>query len=132
MTPNHFKPGQRLLNGEQFDRVFKAAERSGDRLFTVLGRANDGAQARLGLAISRKTDRRAVIRNRIKRQVRESFRLEGPETGDYVIMSRSAAATARSGDLRDSLQRHWRILEKKTGRSAAPQKGRAEQSVHDG
>ena len=63
-----------MLDAAAFGRVFKKANRSRDKLFTVLCRDNDAEIARLGLAISKKNCRAATARNRIKRIIRESFR----------------------------------------------------------
>lgn len=57
---------------------------------------------RLGLAVSRKVDKRAVTRNRIKRILRETTRglrsqLAG---GDYVVVVRVGAAKATAQQLR--------------------------------
>lgn len=58
--------------------------------------------ARLGLAVSRKVDPRAVGRNRIKRQLRDCFRqhrtLLAP--GDYVVVARPGAAALAPDALR--------------------------------
>ncbi len=110
MTGFRFPRQARLLNGAQFRRVFEQAERSADRFFTVLGRPNAQGQARLGLAISKKVDKRAVGRNRIKRLVRESFRQHRHRLPgvDLVVMARPAASQADNGTLLKALERHWR------------------------
>jgi ribonuclease P protein component len=52
--------------------------------------------ARLGLAVSRKVDKRAVGRNRIKRVLRDCFRhCRGLAGGDYVVVARVGAANGR-------------------------------------
>lgn len=79
-------------------------------MFTVLYRQNGGREARLGLAISRQHCRSAVHRNRLKRLVRESFRLHRVELDglDIVVMNQPAAASAGNRALFDSLRQHWR------------------------
>jgi len=56
---------------------------------------------RLGLAVSRKVDVRAVVRNRIKRALREHFRHLRPQLlpADYVLVARRPAATASGAEL---------------------------------
>ena len=63
--------------------------------------------ARLGMAVSRKVDKRAVGRNRIKRVLRETFRHLPPDLagGDYVVVARSAAARASHPEIRDAFLR---------------------------
>lgn len=60
--------------------------------------------ARLGLIVGRKAASRAVIRNSLKRLVRESFRLQQAELGalDLVVQARSRPGSGRSA-LRDDL-----------------------------
>jgi len=107
-----FPRSRRLKKAEEFQRVFKRPERSADRFFTVLAIPNGKRQPRLGLAISKKTVRRAIDRNRVKRLVRESFRQHQQVIGgwDIVVMSRRAAAEADNEQLRRSLEVHWNNL----------------------
>src|SRR5690606_21308692 len=62
--------------------------------------------ARLGLAVSRRVDRRAVVRNRIKRSARELFRSLRAElpAADYVLVARREAAQMSPPQLRAALQ----------------------------
>lgn len=61
--------------------------------------------ARLGLAVSRKVDPRAVGRNRIKRVLRDAFRRQRVQLapGSYVVVARAAARGADNAALRDAL-----------------------------
>jgi len=83
------------------------------------------------MAVSRKVDRRAVGRNRIKRVVRESFRKKfasGQEHGgcrtvsdqpleqglhhiDIVVLPGRETATISNKVLFDSLEKHWSRLD---------------------
>ena len=57
---------------------------------------------RLGLAVSRKVDTRAVERNRIKRNLREQFRQLRAELagGAYVVVARRDATKLSNPELR--------------------------------
>jgi ribonuclease P protein component len=94
--------------------VFKRAQRSADQDFTILSRSNDLGWARLGLAVSRKVSPRAVVRNRIKRMVRESFRQHQDQLGqlDLVVIGKPAAAARSRTELTRSLERHWSRIAK--------------------
>lgn len=86
-----------------FDRVFAEGRRTGTPLL-ALHLLRDGRPARLGLAVSRKVDRRAVGRNRIKRALREAFRelrARLPD-GAYVLVARPPAAQASGVALRQA------------------------------
>jgi ribonuclease P protein component len=113
-STNRFGKDNRLLNAADFGRVFQGATRSRDQLFTVLCRQNTSDATRLGLAISKKHCRRAAARNRIKRIVRESFRLHQRELAglDVVVMNQPGAATASNAQLFNSLNRHWQRCSK--------------------
>ncbi len=102
----------RLTRPNQFARVFKQPYRSVDRCFTVLYRPNSLRRSRLGLAITRKRVRTAVARHRIKRQVRESFRLaQHLLVGlDLVVLARDSTAARANVELRDSLAKHWQRI----------------------
>ncbi|MGR8930823.1 MAG: ribonuclease P protein component [Gammaproteobacteria bacterium] len=99
----------RLRTPADYKNVFTAPVKSTDRYFTVLATHNPLPHPRLGLAIAKKAIRKAVARNRIKRTVRESFRLQRQQITniDIVVLARSDAANADAHILRKSLERHW-------------------------
>lgn len=99
-----FPRSARVRTRAEYGAVFDAARRCSDPLFTLHWRRGQ-APARVGMAVSRKVDTRAVVRNRIKRVVRETFRplLPALPGGDYVLVARSAAAAASNERLRQAL-----------------------------
>lgn len=108
----HFPRRARLTGQHAFASVFAQPVKSSDRYFTVLARPNHLAYPRLGLAISRKVAKSAVVRNRIKRIVREHFRQRQQQLGglDYVVMGRAGLAEQGHAVLSASLQRHWQRI----------------------
>lgn len=83
-------------------------------LFNAYARANDTGCARIGISVSRKVSPKAVVRNRIKRHMRESFRQQlGLPPVDIVLIAQPASARASIGDLRAALVRAWRTLEQR-------------------
>jgi len=110
--PHSFDRRHRLLSSTDFDSVFSQGQRSADRFFTVLYRPNALNMPRLGFAISRKKVRHATDRNRLKRLVRESFRVRCAELPpvDLVVLARDAAKSAANPELFSSLGQHWSRL----------------------
>lgn len=67
----------RLLDAKEFSEVFSARRVCrGGNLFLLHFRENGLGRPRLGLVIPKKQARNAVLRNAIKRQAREAFRLK--------------------------------------------------------
>jgi ribonuclease P protein component len=115
-----FPRAARLLTPGDFAEVFRQPQKSGDAFFTVLCQRRPCGAARLGLAISRKNLRRAVDRNRVKRIVRESFRLRQRDLDglDLVVMARRGLPVADGPTLRASLERHWSRLIRRCNETA--------------
>ena len=68
----------------------------------VVFRPGDSAGSRVGLTVSRKVGV-AVVRNRVKRWLREAVRHERPQlsgAGDRVLIARPSAALAGAASLR--------------------------------
>lgn len=103
-----FPPSARVRSRADYARVFEHGRRTAEPLLSLHWLRGD-SPARLGLAVSRKVDPRAVVRNRIKRVLRDQFRHMRARLapGDYVIVARAPAATASSADLREALLRLW-------------------------
>lgn len=110
-----FPRQHRLSKPADFQHVFEHAQKSADACLTVLARANGLGYARLGLAVAKKSLRRAADRNRVKRLARESFRLRHAALGsvDFVVMARKPAERADLETLRNALEKHWTSLVKR-------------------
>ncbi len=112
MDTQSFPRQARLHTKADFVSVFKQARKSTDGYFTVLCRDNHLLQARLGLAISRRCARSAVVRNRIKRLIRESFRHQQCALVglDIVVIGKPALTDRANHELFASLTRHWQAV----------------------
>jgi len=103
----------RLLAAAQYQRVFRHCEvKASDRLITVLAVSNDLLHPRLGTAVSIKAAGNAVKRNRIKRLLRESFRLHRELFGgfDLVVLVRPGISSLSNQQLLKALDTHWRTI----------------------
>jgi ribonuclease P protein component len=104
-----FPRRSRLLSPADFERVFKSGRRETTPLLTAVVVAGAIDQVRLGLAISKKQAALAVDRNRLKRQIRASFReaQDRLPACDIVIMAKPAARTRPGAEFNADLQKLW-------------------------
>lgn len=121
MALNRYPRTARVRARSDFDRIFKHGRRVALPVLALHWQANNpspegvgadtGARpvssaladaSRLGLAVSRKVDPRAVGRNRIKRVLRDTFRLHRARlaAGDYVVVARPGASRCSGDELR--------------------------------
>lgn len=77
--------------------------------------ANEAGEARLGMAVSIRAAGNAVRRNRIRRLIRESFRMHRQELPavDLLVTARAPATAATNGEIFASLARHWQAIGKR-------------------
>ena len=85
-----FPPSRRLRLPSEFSAVYNAKVRESRGPLTVYALPNELGHPRLGMSVSRKVGT-AVRRNRIRRLIRESFRLlqhDFPQGYDLVVVVR--------------------------------------------
>jgi ribonuclease P protein component len=109
----------RLRRKSEFDAAHARGRRVGDGFFAVTASMNEAGAARLGLAVSVRAAGGAVARNRIRRIIRESFRLHQREIPpvDLVVSARPAARAASAAALRASLAGLWQKVGEQCGTS---------------
>lgn len=103
-------PAQRRLRRKSdFEAVYARGRRFGNGFFGVVLFWNDKGWPRLGLAVAVRTAGGSVERNRVRRIIRESFRLHQHELPavDVVISARDRARDAAAAELRASLETLW-------------------------
>jgi len=72
------KKSNRITKDKEFDRAFKTGQSFYTKLFIVKAVNNDLGLNRLGVLISTKVSKKAVIRNKLKRQIKEIIQYELP------------------------------------------------------
>jgi ribonuclease P protein component len=107
--PLRFGPELRLRSKTQFDAIYASSKRIDDRFFGLRVKANGLVHPRIGLAVAVKTAGSGVARNRIRRLVRESFRLaqHSLPAVDIVVAAKNPAREAPAEALRASLATLW-------------------------
>ena len=68
-----------MLRNKEFDRAFKVGQSFYGKNLGLKAADNGLSVTRLGILISTKVSKKAVIRNRFKRQIREVVRSELPQ-----------------------------------------------------
>ncbi|MEE2763052.1 MAG: ribonuclease P protein component [Pseudomonadota bacterium] len=110
-----FPKSHRLLRPADYGKVFDSVElKVPHRNFLVLATPNTLGHARIGLIFSRKNLKLAVQRNRIKRQIRESFRHQTDLPAlDIIVLGRQGLANLGNPTIRAAVDDLWRRLRKK-------------------
>jgi ribonuclease P protein component len=120
-----FRHRQRLHGSRAFAAVFDAQMRKNLGPIAVCGKANGLAYNRLGLSVPRRVGG-AVVRARIKRRLREAFRLgqhDGPRGYDLVIVVRPHE-TLSVGEYQALLDDGIRRIHELAGKRAEKKDGR--------
>ena len=109
---HRFPRSARLLTPASFKAVFADGRRFSFPGLTAVVRSNAEAHPRLGFAIAKKSLKRAVARNQVKRWARESFRLHaaGLSAVDVVVLARADAGKVPPERLRESFELLWSRL----------------------
>jgi ribonuclease P protein component len=107
-----FNKSFRLLRACEYDYVFQQPVKINHPLASIYARPNACGHARLGLLVSKKAMKRAVARNRVKRLVRESFRVHQSELKAYdiIYVARSKLQLTDNKEVFLDLTKMWQQL----------------------
>ncbi|HEV2800987.1 MAG TPA: ribonuclease P protein component [Pyrinomonadaceae bacterium] len=107
MTPARPK----LRKSAEFRSVYESGRRFDGRLMTAFVRRNEVGHHRLGITASKRVARLAVERNRMKRLLREMFRLSGETLQgvephyDWVLNAKRSLLKVKLADALEDFQR---------------------------
>jgi len=124
MTGYTFTKAQHLRAKADFERVYSLKCKAADGVLLVFVARNDVSITRIGLSVSKKHGG-AVVRNRLKRLLREAFRLtqgQIPQGFDLVVIplaKEKATLAAFEESLVKVTQRLIRRIEKVANRTEA-------------
>jgi ribonuclease P protein component len=109
-----------LRRKAQFEAAYANGRRLGDGYFSVTVSPNKAGIPRVGLAVAVKVAGNSVKRNRIRRLIRESFRLSQLEIPpvDLIVSARPRARDASNAELRASLAALWDKVRKQCASSS--------------
>jgi len=116
MTNFCFPRQARLLKAEDYKGVFdQTTVKVFAGEFLLLASGRDNPNARLGLIVPKKTEKKAVGRNRVKRLVRYSFRHHKSDLAglDIVFLSRQGISQIDNASLLKKLAKSWDQIVKK-------------------
>ena len=116
-----FRPHERINDPATFRKAFERRKSASDASLIVYGLENGLEIARLGVSASKRKVREAHDRNRVKRLLREAFRLNkaGLAPGvDLIVVPRGPALTFDQA--MTSLPELARAVARRLGRLPAP------------
>ena len=97
-----FPPQYRLKTSADFAHLDKEGKRLYSSGFLLVVAPSMTGESRLGIAVTRKLDKRAVVRNKIKRRVREIFRASRARFKtpcDILVIARREALQSAYSDM---------------------------------
>ena len=108
-----FNREQRLCSADEFKQVFDETDiKVSSKQLLILAKINNQTRSRLGLVVAKKNIRHAVGRNRAKRHIRESFRLNQATLNclDVVVLVRKGFNELENSEMNQLLTRQWHKL----------------------
>jgi len=106
MRPHAFSPREKLKRRRDFERVTREGRSLSDGLFRVRAAPNGLAHGRLGIIVSKRMSKLAPERNRMKRLVREAWRLHKaafPPGLDWIVIPKGNLSRKTLREIETSL-----------------------------
>ncbi|ABI41005.1 MULTISPECIES: ribonuclease P protein component [Shewanella] len=115
MTSYTFTRELRLLTPAQFKSVFSNPIKASSAEITLLAIPNSEQHPRLGLTVAKRYVKRANQRNRIKRVIRDSFRLNQHDIPhlDIVVLVRNGVMEMENAEINKLIEKLWRKLSRR-------------------
>lgn len=110
-----FPKKNRLLKSRDFQRVYRKGKWVANRELIINFEKHQDPNSRIGFTVSKKVSKRAVDRNRIKRQFREWYRTHKQDffSIDIVMTAKPALNEKTAEEIQESLDDIWHKAQKK-------------------
>ncbi len=107
-----FPRSHRLVSKTEYKSLFDKSKKTSQKHLLVLSKSNQKLHARLGLVIGKRAVNSAVMRNRIKRVIRNSFsqNQEFLKGLDIVVIARQQCDKLSKKKLREGIDQLWKKL----------------------
>ncbi|KAF5072752.1 ribonuclease P protein component [Acetobacterium wieringae] len=95
-----------LSKENEFKRVFKVGDVFGNKVFVIYYLKNEENFNRLGIIVSKKVSKKAVIRNKVKRRIKEAYRLNEDSFSkgyDIILIAKESIKEVPYSSLEKSL-----------------------------
>jgi ribonuclease P protein component len=104
-----------LLTPAQFKSVFSNPIKASSAEITLLAIPNTEQHPRMGLTVAKRFVKRANQRNRIKRVIRDSFRLNQHDIPhlDIVVLVRNGVMEMENAEINKLIENLWRKLSRR-------------------
>jgi len=107
------KKENRLNKDKEFDIVFKKGKSVYNSILGVKALKNNLKHSRIGIVVSTKVSKKAVSRNKIKRNIREVFKqeLDNIEEGyDILFLALPSIMNPKTADIEQSIKESLKKL----------------------
>ena len=100
----------RIKRNSEFQKIYKKGKSVANRQFVVYTLNNEYEHFRLGISVSKKIGN-AVTRNRIKRAIRENFKVHKQDmiSKDIIVIERQPAKNMSTLEIQGSLEHVLKI-----------------------
>lgn len=104
-----------MLTPAQFKSVFTNPIKASSAEITLLAIPNEEKHPRIGLTVAKRFVKRANQRNRIKRVIRDNFRLHQHDLPpvDIVVLVRNGVLEMENEQLHKLIEKLWRKLSRR-------------------
>lgn len=112
MKSGRFRPFERLKTSIDFKQVFDQPKKTVGKNLLILWKPGHGSCARMGVIAGKRVSKLAVSRNRIRRIIRDSFRLTKDQLGllDIIVIAKQSCAELSNTELRHETDILWKKL----------------------